>query len=154
MTSAGKKRLTAVVAIIAAASALAFLAFGGMEENLVYYWTPNDLIDKGQAVIGSTIRLGGMVQEDSLDWNAEEMRLKFLLAESPEAGERAVSVISSGAPPQMFREGIGCIVEGVYDGKVFRSDRVMVKHSNEYQPPAEGEDPRQLYQTLVSEGSK
>jgi cytochrome c-type biogenesis protein CcmE len=52
----------------------------------------------------------------------------------------------------MFSEGMGVVVEGSYreDG-VFRSHNVMVKHSNEYRPPKEGEHPRELYRSLIDE---
>ena len=41
-------------------------------------------------------------------------------------------------------------VEGEYghDG-VFRTDRVMIKHSNEYRAPEPGEAPSQMFSTLV-----
>ncbi len=49
----------------------------------------------------------------------------------------------------MFREGIGVLVEGtMVKGGVFESDRLMVKHSNEYKAPVEGEDSKDLYQTV------
>ena len=51
-----------------------------------------------------------------------------------------VHVKASGIPPQMFREGIGVVVEGtmVRPG-YFQSDRLMVSHNNEYRAPKEGE---------------
>ncbi|HSR41362.1 MAG TPA: cytochrome c maturation protein CcmE, partial [Longimicrobiales bacterium] len=58
-----------------------------------------------------------------------------------------------GAPPAMFQEGMGVVVEGSYgaDG-VFQSDNVMVKHSNEYAPPEDGTHPKEAYETLIREG--
>jgi cytochrome c-type biogenesis protein CcmE len=134
--AAAKTRLTAAVALAVAGGAIAYLAFGNMEQNLVYYWTPADLLAKADTVKDATIRLGGMVQAGSKQWNAESLTLRFVMAEKPEPGGPSVVVLSSGAPPQMFREGIGCIVEGKFDGSVFHADRLMVKHSNEYRPPA------------------
>ncbi len=151
MSNQASKRWFTVIAIAIAIGAVAYLSFGGIEKNLVYYWTPSDLLAKKDSVKGATIRLGGMVQEGSLDWDAESMRLEFAMAEQPEPGGPSIKVISTGAPPQMFREGIGCIVEGKYDGTVFHSDRLMVKHSNEYQPPEHGEDLREKYKTLIPE---
>ena len=51
-----------------------------------------------------------------------------------------VHVKASGIPPQMFREGIGVVVEGtmVRPG-YFQSDRLMVSHNNEYRAPKDGE---------------
>jgi cytochrome c-type biogenesis protein CcmE len=42
----------------------------------------------------------------------------------------------------MFREGIGVVVEGIFDrSQTFTSQRLMVNHSNEYRPPKPGEGP-------------
>ena len=52
----------------------------------------------------------------------------------------------------MFREGIGVVVEGTMTtGGTFETDRVMVKHSNEYKAPVEGVDSKELYKTLKEE---
>jgi cytochrome c-type biogenesis protein CcmE len=52
----------------------------------------------------------------------------------------------------MVAGGIGVVLEGRYgrDG-VFESTTVMVKHSNEYKPPHEGEKPEQIYKTLIKD---
>jgi cytochrome c-type biogenesis protein CcmE len=147
MTPANKKRLAAIGAVLVAGSALAALSMGSLEKNLVYYWSPQELLSKGGDAVGATIRLGGVVQKDSVRWDAKTLDLKFRLSESPEKLAAAVEVDSKGTPPQMFQEGIGAVVEGVYNGDVFHADRVMVKHSNEYRPP-EGAKPNS-YPTLV-----
>ena len=91
-------------------------------------------------------------REPSENIDAEAIDLKFHISMTPEVNDPInVPVEAKDAPPQMFREGIGVVVEGSYDGKVFHADRVIVKHSNEYQPPAEGEKPEQLYKTLMDE---
>jgi cytochrome c-type biogenesis protein CcmE len=49
----------------------------------------------------------------------------------------------------MFREGIGVVVEGTVNAAgVFQSDRLMVKHSNEYKAPVEGASVADLYETV------
>ena len=64
-------------------------------------------------------------------------------------GKNTVFVHSSGAPPQMFREGIGVVVEGTMSkAGVFESRRLMVKHSNEYRAPEEGTSVEDLYKTV------
>jgi cytochrome c-type biogenesis protein CcmE len=51
-----------------------------------------------------------------------------------------VHVKSTGAPPQMFREGIGVVVEGTMTrAGYFQSDRLMVSHNNEYRAPKDGQ---------------
>lgn len=149
MSPARKKQLIAVAALGIAGAALAYIAFGGIENNLVYYWDVAELVAKGKAAEGATVRLGGVVQKGSIDWNTSTLDLKFKVGMQPDAGAvPQVVVKASGAPPQMFREGIGVVVEGRYDGSQFNAERVMVKHSNEYRPPTPGEDPREVYKTL------
>jgi cytochrome c-type biogenesis protein CcmE len=62
---------------------------------------------------------------------------------------QTVAVHSKGAPPQMFRDGMGVVVEGRYhrDG-VFQSTNLMVKHSNEYRAPEHGARPQEMYKSL------
>lgn len=150
MSPAAQKQVAAVVALLAAGGVLAFLALGGIEKNLIYFWDVEQLLEQGEKAHGATVRLGGLVQEGTLDWNAETLDLKFRIGIAAEGG-KSVVVRSKGAPPQMFREGIGVVVEGYYDGEVFNAARVIVKHSNEYKAPVEGERPQDLYKTLVDE---
>jgi cytochrome c-type biogenesis protein CcmE len=142
-----QRQWAAVGALAVAGAALAYISMGGIEKNLVYYLAPDELLAKGAQARAATVRLGGLVQKGSLNWNHETLELKFRVGLAPE-GDPAVLVHASGAPPQMFQEGIGAVVEGQYDGQVFHADRVMVKHSNEYRPPAPGEKPKSLYGTL------
>lgn len=151
MSSARRKQLIAVVTMLVAGAALGFVAMGDLEENLVYYLDVAQLLEKGPAAHGTTVRLGGVVQEGSLDWNADTLDLSFRVGMTGAKDEVAVKVASKGAPPQMFREHIGVVLEGVYDGATFNAERVMVKHSNEYRPPEPGERPQDVYKTLVSD---
>ena len=132
-------------AITVATCGLAFIAFGNIGENLVYYWDPAQLVAAGDKSIGATIRLGGVVQEGTVEWNPDDSELEFTVTD----GKETVAVHCTGAPPQMFREGIGVVVEGTMTrGGVFESDRLMVKHSNEYKAPSEGASVEDLYKTV------
>lgn len=142
-----RRRMLLVGALLVTGAVVATLSVRGLEKNLVYYLDPAELLAKGAAGRGATVRLGGLVQAHTLDWKPETLALRFRVGLQAEGGP-SVMVQASGAPPQMFQEGIGAVVEGQYDGQVFRAERVMVKHSNEYRPPAEGERPQDLLGTL------
>jgi cytochrome c-type biogenesis protein CcmE len=43
-----------------------------------------------------------------------------------------VHVVHSGNPPELFKAGIPVVLEGHWEGDHFASDRIMVKHSEEY----------------------
>lgn len=125
-----------------------FLLYGGIGENLVYFLTPSELLERGERAYDAPVRLGGQVAPGSVEWNAEALDLRFRLTD----GSAQVVVHSTGAPPQMFRDGIGVVVEGrLTRSGVFESTNLMVKHSNEYHPPAPGERPEEMYRTLIRE---
>jgi cytochrome c-type biogenesis protein CcmE len=128
--------------------AFGYLMYGGVEENLVYFLTPTELIAKGEKVMDRPVRLGGQVVPGSVEWNADSLNLRFRVTD----GTKEVAVQSSGAPPQMFRAGIGVVVEGKYHkAGVFESHSLMVKHSNEYRAPKAGEGghPERINKTLI-----
>ncbi len=142
--------LLAIGALLVAGGALAFIAMGNLGDNLVYYWSPTDMLAQGTKAYGPTIRLGGLVVAKSIEWNPGHTALTFRVADSLEPGAKEVAVACEQIPPQMFREGIGVVVEGTYDSsQVFKSSRLMVNHSNEYRPPKPGEDPKEWMKSLA-----
>jgi cytochrome c-type biogenesis protein CcmE len=148
-----RNRLLAVAALCVAGAGLAFVALGDLGKNLVYYWSPKDLVEQGEAAIGPTIRLGGVVQPGSIAWNPEHTELRFRVAQSVEPGAHSVLVSTREIPPQMFREKIGVVVEGTYDrSQVFSSNRLMVNHSNEYRAPKNEAEVKELFEKLEKQG--
>ena len=82
----------------------------------------------------------------SITWNADQMDLRFRLCD----GTDTINVHSTGAPPAMFKDTIGVVVEGSFQRSgVFESTNLMVRHSNEYRPPKEGHMPEEMYKTLI-----
>lgn len=142
MSSEARNRLIAIGAILVAGGALAWIAFGNIGQNLVYYWKPSEMVAQGEKAYGATIRLGGVVVPGSVVWAAEKTSLTFEVADSHLPTAAKVKVASAVVPPQMFREGIGVVVEGSYSQEhVFTTSRLMVNHSNEYRAPDAGEAP-------------
>ena len=134
-----------ILAILIAGGAVAYLSFGGIGENLVYYWTPTELAEHGDQAQGAVVRLGGMVAAGSLKWDKAANDLRFKVSD----GTTSIDVHGTGVPPQMFREGIGVVVEGTMGGNdVFESDRLLVKHDNEYQAPEGEADMEELKKSL------
>jgi cytochrome c-type biogenesis protein CcmE len=133
-----QRRLFAVLALAIAAAALLAITLGGIGKNLVYYWGPTELHAAGPKAVGATIRLGGLVKRGTLVRDPDGSTLEFDVIDRPGA---AVHVITHSVPPQMFREGIGVVVEGTMtEAGHFESRRLMVSHSNEYRAPG---DPNQ-----------
>ena len=124
-----------IIALAVAAVAFMVIAWGGINKNLVYYWTPTDLHAAGDKAYGATIRLGGMVTKGSIKNHQGVSGLEF---DVHDAG-KFVHVKSSGVPPQLFRENIGVVVEGTMTrAGYFQCNRLMVSHNNEYKAPEAG----------------
>ena len=95
-----------------------------LSSNLVYFNTPTELLDEGAAE--ARLRLGGEVLEGSVENTAEGVA--FLVTD----GRENVTVRHVGSPQELFQEGIGVVVEGTWDGAVFASDTMLVKHDEQY----------------------
>ena len=132
-----RRLVLAIAAVAITAAVLAFLAFGGIGENLVYYWSPSELEVAGNEAVGATIRLGGLVEPGSVERSPDGLTLKFAVTD----GGSSVPIVTSSVPPAMFREGVGVVVEGTIrkDGS-FETNRLLVKHDNQYRAPGEGEE--------------
>ena len=150
MKDSVRRRLLIVPVLLVALAGLGLLAYGNIGENLVYFWEAKDIVEAGDDAVGATIRLGGLVQAGSIAWKPDEQELHFVVTDG--TNTYTVPVHAKAAPPQMFREGIGVVVEGTMSSAgVFETERLMIKHSNEYKAPEEGVDSKELYETLAEE---
>ena len=122
--------------VVVALVAVAWLAFSSIGNALVYYLTPTELLARGEAGVGETVRLGGQVKSGSVEGDPTD--LIFVVTD----GEREVTVHSAAAPTRSFREGSGAVVEGRLgaDG-IFEATRVIVKHDENYVVPSDGAQP-------------
>jgi cytochrome c-type biogenesis protein CcmE len=149
MSTRRKPKAGLIVAVVLLAGVFVYLLAGGIGNNLVFFLTPGELLAQGSRAHNQPIRLGGLVAANSVKWDAEKLDLRFTMQD--ETGKQ-VEVHAKSAPPQMFREGIGVIVEGrMTPAGVFESTNLMVKHSNEYKAPEKGHDPEKMFRTLVRE---
>jgi cytochrome c-type biogenesis protein CcmE len=142
------------IAFAVAAIAFIVIAAGGINKNLVYYWTPSDLHAAGDKAYGASIRLGGMVVKGSIRNQNSTSGVEFDVKDT----NGIVHVKSSGVPPQMFRENVGVVVEGTMTRNgYFKCNRLMVAHSNEYRAPKAGHpiDKQELQKMMrTTEGLK
>jgi cytochrome c-type biogenesis protein CcmE len=146
-----KRRAGFAVGGLLIVGAFVYLVYGGIGSNLVFFLTPAELKAKGEQGFETPIRLAGQVVPGSIQWNAQALDLRFHLTD----GTEKILVHSTKSPPQMFREGMGVVVEGKLNRSgIFESSNLMVKHSNEYRAPPEGMvKPREMYKSLVKDQS-
>jgi len=139
-----KNQLLAVGALVVAGGALLFVTQSSLGQNLIYYWTPSEMLAQGDKAIGPLIRLGGLVEEGSIQevWEGAQYHLHFRVCDGESTEKTCVAVKASEVPPQMFRPNIGVVIEGHFDkNNLFSSKRLMVNHSNEYEAPHDEKPP-------------
>lgn len=117
--------------ILVAALAVTNLQFG---DNVVYFYTPQEAFAKAADINDKTIKVGGMVKSGTVVWKPEDLALNFVMTDMQGID---IEVSHKGTPPDMFKENAGVVVEGRIesDGKKMVSQRLMVKHSEEYKTP-------------------
>ena len=131
-------------------AALAYLVYAGVSQSVVYFVTPSEL--QAAPVTGKAYRLGGMVKPGTLKWTPQTLDLAFTLSD----GQGAVPVRHKGAPPDLFAEGRGAVVEGTWNaGGYFKAGLIMAKHSEEYKAPHDVSQAgyKELIKTLRGEKS-
>ena len=106
-----------------------FLILKSLEENVIYFQSPSEIkalseIDKKK------IRVGGMVKKNSISINANEV--KFIITDF----KNEISVIYTGAVPNLFAEEKGVVAEGfLKDRNFFSAKKILAKHDENYMPP-------------------
>jgi cytochrome c-type biogenesis protein CcmE len=130
-------RRVLLIAVLAAAVLIGFVAVQNLASSAVYYLTPTEARERHVAP-GTAARLGGQVETGSLRFEPQTRDLRFVLTD----GTTRVTVIGTGAPPSLLREGAGAVVEGTFasDG-TFRATQVIAKHDEQYAPPSAGATP-------------
>jgi len=134
------RRWGVLFGVVVVVAVIAYLAFSSVGNALVYYVTPTELLDRGEAAVGETVRLGGLVEVGSIAGEAPDLR--FVLTD----GTSEIIVHATSAPTRSFREGIGAVVEGALgaDG-VFEASQVIVKHDENYVAPSGGALPTNAF---------
>ncbi len=95
-----------------------------LQSNLVFFNTPTELVEQSGG--DERMRLGGEVVVGSVV--ESDRGVAFAVTD----GRQVVNVVHTGAPQELFQEGIGVVVEGTWDGHRFSSDSMIVSHDEQY----------------------
>ena len=124
-----KLRLVFLALILASVILAVFLVLQSLKENVVYFQSPSEiksLIELNK----KKIRVGGMVKEQSVSINSDEVN--FIITDF----KNEINVVYSGAVPNLFAEGKGVVAEGfLKDKNYFTATKILAKHDENYMPP-------------------
>ena len=124
-----KLRFLFLVLILFTAILSVFLILQSLKNNVVYFQSPSEIkslikLDKKK------IRVGGMVKEQSISINSDE--INFVITDF----KNEINVTFSGAVPNLFAEGKGVVAEGfLKDRNYFSATKILAKHDENYMPP-------------------
>lgn len=124
-----QKRLLWIGSIGAVLMAAVLLVMFALRDEIVFFYSPTDILVDNKAGPGERFRLGGLVKEGSIVKEGETVR--FVVTDT----EHEMAVAYAGILPDLFREGQGVIAEGrMSDASAFTADTVLAKHDENYMP--------------------
>jgi len=123
-----QNRMTLVALLVAGVSLAGYLGLQAFNENLLYFFSPTDVVD-GKAPKGKSFRLGGLVAKNSV--KRDGLKVNFDVTDNA----NTFSIEYVGILPDLFREEQGIITTGSLVEGTFIATEVLAKHDENYMPP-------------------
>ena len=131
ITKTNRKRIVKISIFFFAISSFSALLIYAFSKNMVYFYTPTQIIKK-EAPMNSFIRIGGMVKENSLVKSNDSLKVSFKIHDL----EQVINITYDGILPDLFAEGQGVVMTGtLINEDTFIADEVLAKHDENYMPP-------------------
>ncbi|MCP1726822.1 cytochrome c-type biogenesis protein CcmE [Natronospira proteinivora] len=128
-----RKRMLLVLSAVGGVAIAAALALNAFQENLLYYYSPSQVV-AGEVPLDDQrrIRVGGLVVDGSIQREMGELGVVFEVTDEAES----VTVAYDGILPNLFKEGQGVIAHGRFDDDgLFVADQILAKHDENYMAP-------------------
>ena len=131
MNPVRKQRLMVVAGVLAGLGLAVGLVLYALSQNINLFYTPEQ-VASGEALVGSRMRVGGLVVPDSVRRNQQTLDVHFDLTD----GKGTFTVHYQGILPDLFREGQGIVANGTLVSRErFEAQEVLAKHDETYMPP-------------------
>ena len=130
----GRRGVAASLVLVAVVGALAFIAVKALGDASLFFLNADEAVEQRVDLGTDRFRLQGTVVDGSVDETDDGVAFEVVF------NDVSVDVVHEGDPPELFQPDIPVVLEGNWDGEVFASDRILVKHSSEY----DAENPERL----------
>jgi len=114
------------VAVLLVVGALGFLLYQGLGNATVYFKTADEAVAQKAQLGTRRFRIEGVVLPGTI--HSVGQTVAFTIGQN----QVEVPVVHSGDQPQLFKDSTPVVLEGRWDGDHFASDRIMIKHSEDY----------------------
>ena len=129
--TARHRRMMLIAAVLGGVIVSATLALRALEQNLLYFFSPTEVV-AGEVPTERIFRLGGMVQEGSVEREPGSLTVRFVVTDYA----NSIPVTYTGVLPDLFKEGQGVVARGRLEpGGHFAAEEVLAKHDENYMPP-------------------
>ena len=126
-----RQRLLIVLLVVLFSSAAVGLVAYALRGNINLFFPPAE-VARGEAPVGTPIRVGGMVREGSVQRSDDSLEVRFVITDF----EADVPAVYEGILPDLFGEGQGAVASGVLNEQgVLVASEVLAKHDENYMPP-------------------
>jgi cytochrome c-type biogenesis protein CcmE len=124
-----QRAIVALVCCVAAVVAIVVLGIV-LSENVVYFRTVSEAVRDRSEQGGDRFRIAGEVVPGSQSETSNGVRFRIT------DGDATAVVVHRGDPPDLFDDEVPVVCEGTWGaGEAFASDRILIRHGNEYTPP-------------------
>ncbi len=129
MNTRFKKRFAFILVGVVTLGAVTMLVLNAFNSNLVFFYSPTQ-VNAGEVTGERAFRLGGLVEEGSLNREDDGLTIHFRVTDNAET----VPVKYVGILPDLFREGQGVVTQGRLENGLFVASEVLAKHDENYMP--------------------
>src|SRR6185503_17635581 len=101
-----------------------------LSQNVVYFRTVSEAVAQRQSQGDDRFRIAGAVVPGSIVETGAGV--KFAISD----GKATAEIVHRGDPPELFKPNAPVVCEGHWGARgAFDSDRILIKHGNDYEPP-------------------
>ena len=124
--SSKRRKIGVSVVLAVLLGAMAIILFEGLSNATMYFYNADEAVAKKTSLEDKRFRLQGEVVPGTVRDDGETVDFDVTLQRRHRGGAEP------GEPAELFQEGIPVVLEGRWQGDVFASDRILVKHTSEY----------------------
>ncbi len=148
-------RLKFIIGGLLITAAIVYLIISSTRANAQYFFTLDELLSRGQPMVGQNVRISGAVIGDSIQYDAQSLALHFTVANVPADNKQIeaqgglaavlhaavtdptrtrVQVIYNGPKPDLLRDEAQAIMTGhLGEDNIFYADELLLKCPTKYE---------------------
>jgi cytochrome c-type biogenesis protein CcmE len=123
-----RRGIAATLVLLAVVAALIVIAVNALGEASLFFLNADEAVEQQADLGDDRFRLQGTVVPGSVDQTDDGVTFTVRF------NDVEVDVVHRGDPPELFQPDIPVVLEGNWEGEVYASDRILVRHESDYSP--------------------